>query len=290
MNIEIPCTSTKKNTHLINGTVIEQSVLNTIRNQFNLKNYVVELHLVRPTQETDRTMASVVSLTKKTRMLEAIGIRSQVYIHPYGVPISVVARAIYVANKNPDTVGIIMQLPLPEYLQELREKIEQDKDIDSINFRNNIWTNCATSEAVLRLLEAQRQNIARIGLVGANGFVGRHVKREIKKRGLGEVVPIEVENSLSYLRLCRTIISAVGCPNLVKAEHLSSTGAHMGVDVGNTKSNGQFRGDFKIENMDGLFEYITPVPGGMGPLEMVILAERIVQNIVDPNFRLNFIL
>lgn len=287
MNIEIPYKRTEKNMHLIDGTATERSVLAAIKNRFNLESYIVELHLVCPAQETNRTLASVVSLTKKTKMLEAIGIGSRVYIHPYGVPREIVFRAIDGANKNPDTIGIVMQLPLPQYLKEVTTEIDHTKDIDSINIRNNIWTNCATSEAVLRLLEDQRQDIGRMGLLGARGFVGRHIEQEIKKRSLGVI--FEVGDNLLILRRCRTVISAVGCPNLITAEYINPR-AYMGIDVGNTKTNGRFHGDFNFESVDGRFEYLTPVPGGMGPLEMVILAERIVQNTVDPCFRFNFIL
>ena len=290
MNIEVPYITTKKKTNLISGAAVEQSVLHEIKDRYNLSGYVVELHLAYPNQMTVRSLASEVSLRKKTKMLEAIGATSKVYAYPYGVSGDIFTQSVSGANRDQNTVGIIVQLPITKYLQGTLGEIDPIKDIDSINPNNYFWTTCATSEAALRLLEARSIGMKRIGLIGARGFVGRHIDRGIYRRGLGEVIAIDIGNSLLSLRFCETIVSAVGQPNLVKAKYLSRDGAYMGIDIGNIRSDGQFCGDFEIENMDGLLKYVTPVPGGMGPLEMVILAERIVQNAVDPTFHLDFLL
>lgn len=100
MNIEIPCITTSKNTNLIRGTETEQLVLHKIRESYNLSSYVVELHLVCPSQTTPRSLASEVSLRKKMKILEAIGVISRVYVHPLGVPASIFDRSIDNANRD----------------------------------------------------------------------------------------------------------------------------------------------------------------------------------------------
>ncbi len=64
----------------------------------------------------------------------------------------------------------------------------------------------------------------------------------------------------------------------------------FGVDIGNTRVGRKVEGDFDFASVDGRLKYLTPVPGGMGPMEMAIIAERIVRNSVDPTFLINFVI
>lgn len=217
-----------------------------------------------------------------------LGIQKQARVFPYNTSIEEFNKAIDEVNRSSDVAGVIIQLPLPPHLLPSRYNIDLQKDIDSINPENDVWRICATAEATMRLLIAYQNNIKKMALLGARGFVGRHIGRGIQRSQLGELTQIEYDDSLSLLKYCDTVISAVGQPNLIQQDNISR-GAIFGVDVGNTRVNNEFKGDFDFKSIDGLFDYLTPVPGGMGPLEMVIIAERLVRNSIQADFKVNLL-
>jgi methylenetetrahydrofolate dehydrogenase (NADP+) / methenyltetrahydrofolate cyclohydrolase len=285
--IELGKTRTKKGTQLLAGNIAETQVLDYVKAKYNLKEFIVQIYLVETGSFTSRSEASYTSLLKKKRVFETLGIQSSIHIHPYETGFGKLERQFFEANKNAQIAGIIIQMPLPKHLLNITNKIDLVKDIDALNISNNIWERCATAEAVLRILRAKGSQLGRIAVIGANGFVGQQVKKSIEENNLSELIPIDFNDTLETLTNCPTIISAVGHPNLIQAKYLSID-AHLGIDIGNTKSNRLVKGDFDFDDVDGKIKYLTPVPGGMGPLEMVILAERIVRNAIDTTFHTEF--
>lgn len=286
MQLELDYRMTEKGTNLVNGNSAEQKAMAFIRARYDLSNYIVALHLVEPITLAPRTEASLVSMRKKARLIEGIGAKSAVYVHDCHSSIDDVKQQLDINTHDPDVIGEIIQLPLPHHLNGVRHYIDPAKDIDSINPHNDVWNVCATAEAATRLLELHRPYVRKIGLLGARGFVGKHVSWAIQKKEIGELVQVEFDDTLTLMRNCETIVSAVGQPNLIQRQHIPT--GYLGIDIGNTKSNNEFKGDFDFNSVDGVIMYLTPVPGGMGPLEMIIIAERIVKNAVDRWFEVQF--
>lgn len=104
---------------------------------------------------------------------------------------------------------------------------------------------------------------------------------------MGQLREIDVYDSLSLIKACDVIVAAAGHPGIIKAGYLSAN-AFLGIDVGNTRMGRRVVGDFDFVSVDGKLEYLTPVPGGVGPLEMVVITERIVKNAIDPSFAVDF--
>jgi methylenetetrahydrofolate dehydrogenase (NADP+)/methenyltetrahydrofolate cyclohydrolase len=285
--IELGKTRTKKGTRILAGDTAENQVVSYIRSHYDLKKYTVQIYLIEHHSVSPRGEASNVSLQKKQRLFEALGIQSTIYIYPPEASLQELERHIVEGNKDTQNAGIIIQMPFPRHLAGINDMIDMVKDLDRLNTHNNIWHRGATAEAALRILQVRHAELGRIAVVGANGFVGKKIVKGIQDNDLGELVPIDWNDDLEAIINCCTIISAVGQPNLIEARYLNSR-AHLGIDIGNTKSNGLIKGDFDFDDIDGKIEYLTPVPGGMGPLEMIILAERIVQNTLDPTFHLKF--
>ena len=290
MNAEVFHHYTERGTNIMEGIGVEESVSRFIRQHYDLADYTVSLHIVLPTQPTPRSMASEVSLRKKMSMLAAIGVRTDVAIHQESSKPDALVQALDQDNNDQNTIGVIIQLPVPSRLDGIQSMIDLQRDIDGINPSNHIWNTCATAEATLRLLEAHGRYIRKVGVVGAKGFVGSNIRKGIKERDLAEVIPVDKHDSHQVLLQCDTIVSAVGEPGIIQGHTIDEHGAFLGIDIGNTRVDGLFRGDFDFDTTDGLLDFLTPVPGGMGPLEMVILSERVVQNAIDPSFRVNFVI
>ena len=165
-------------------------------------------------------------------------------------------------------------------------KIEPSKDIDGLNSNNTLYVRGATAEAAIRVVKSAK-SLRRVGIVGSLRFVGASIKQGLLESKDFIIQEVNEGEDLEELRANEVIISAAGQPGIIRKTSLSKN-TILGIDVGNTRSGETVIGDFDRNSVLGSLEYLTPVPGGMGPLEMVILAERLVRNTYIPDFKINF--
>jgi methylenetetrahydrofolate dehydrogenase (NADP+)/methenyltetrahydrofolate cyclohydrolase len=193
-------------------------------------------------------------------------------------------------NSDPDIDGFIVQLPLPEHINEKRiiEAIDPAKDSDGFHPVNLgkmvIGMSCflpATPYGILELIK--RYNIPTSGkecvVIGRSNIVGRPVSILLSQKGLDATVTVVHSRTKDIERIIRNadlIIAAIGSPGFVKAEMVKE-GAAV-IDVGTTrlsapgtKSGWKLAGDVDFENVAPRCSFITPVPGGVGPMTRVSL-------------------
>jgi methylenetetrahydrofolate dehydrogenase (NADP+) / methenyltetrahydrofolate cyclohydrolase len=192
-------------------------------------------------------------------------------------------------NNDDDVDGFIVQLPLPEHIsvEKITEKIRSDKDVDGFtnhNFGSIISKNPllmpATPFGVMELL--RRYNITTEGkhavVVGASRIAGAPLSMMLTEQGRATVTICHKHtNDLpSYTRSADILLVAVGKPGLITADMVKE-GAVV-IDIGTTRVEGpQFakgwaiRGDVDFKNVSQKASYITPVPGGVGPMTIVSL-------------------
>lgn len=189
-------------------------------------------------------------------------------------------------NKDADVDGFIVQLPLPKHISEQRiiEAIDYRKDVDGfhpINVgRMSIGLPCyvsATPKGIFELL--QRYNVPTSGkhcvVIGRSNIVGKPMASLMVQKHLGDAtVTIVHSRSKNLKELCREadiLIAAIGQPHFVTADMVKE-GATV-IDVGTTrvpdatrKSGFRLCGDVDFDNVAPKCEFITPVPGGVGPM------------------------
>jgi len=198
-------------------------------------------------------------------------------------------------NRDDDVDGFIVQLPLPKHISEQKiiEAIDYKKDVDGfhpINVgRMSIGLPCyisATPNGILDLL--QRYDIKTSGkkcvVLGRSNIVGKPMAQlMMQKRTPGDAtVTVCHSHSKNLKEECRQadiIIAAIGIPNFVTADMVKS-GAVI-IDVGTTRvpdasrKNGfRLNGDVKFDEVAPLCSYITPVPGGVGPMTICSLMKN----------------
>ncbi|MGL4781577.1 MAG: bifunctional methylenetetrahydrofolate dehydrogenase/methenyltetrahydrofolate cyclohydrolase FolD [Bacteroidales bacterium] len=195
-------------------------------------------------------------------------------------------------NADPDIDGFIVQLPLPKHINEQKiiEAIDYRKDVDGfhpINVgRMSIGLPCfvsATPAGIIELLK--RYEIETAGkhcvVLGRSNIVGKPVATLMMQKGYPGNATVTVCHSYSkdLVEQCQSadiIIAALGSPNFLKAEMVKE-GAVV-IDVGTTrvpstetKSGFKLTGDVKFDEVAPKCAYITPVPGGVGPMTIVSL-------------------
>jgi len=199
-------------------------------------------------------------------------------------------RRIAELNENPDIDGFIVQLPLPDHISENRiiEAINPEKDADGFH-PVNIGKMViglpgylpATPFGIIELLN--RYRIETSGkdcvIIGRSNIVGRPLSILLSQKGMDATVTVvhsRTKDINDYLLKADIIIAAMGSPGFVKAEMVKQ-GAVV-IDVGTTrvpssesKSGWKLIGDVDFDNVAPKCSFITPVPGGVGPMTRVAL-------------------
>lgn len=197
-------------------------------------------------------------------------------------------------NEDGDVDGFIVQLPLPKHINEQRiiEAIDYRKDVDGfhpINVgRMSIGLPCfisATPLGIITLL--QRYNIQTSGkrcvVLGRSNIVGKPMAQLMLQKEYGDsTVTVCHSRTRNIEEICREadiIIAAIGIPGFVK-ENMVKEGAVV-IDVGTTrvpdatrKSGFRLSGDVDFENVSSKCSFITPVPGGVGPMTICSLMKN----------------
>lgn len=235
---------------------------------------------------------SEIYVAHKIRACEQCGFKSTLLRFEEDVTEQKLLQAIKSLNDDESVDGFIVQLPLPKHINEqnIIEAIDYKKDVDGfhpINVgRMSIGLPCfksATPAGIMMLLE--RYNIDTKGkkcvVLGRSNIVGKPVATLLMQKGNPGNATVTVCHSYTpdIKEICLQsdiIIAALGSPEFVKADMVKE-GAVI-IDVGTTrvkddsrKSGYKLTGDVDFENVSKKCSYITPVPGGVGPMTIVSL-------------------
>jgi methylenetetrahydrofolate dehydrogenase (NADP+) / methenyltetrahydrofolate cyclohydrolase len=232
--------------------------------------------------------ASAIYVRNKTRACGEVGIRSERFLFDESVEASAVIDRIRALNDDPTIHGILFQLPLPSdiSLQPVLHAIDPKKDVDGFHLYNvgalvageAVFPPC-TPFGVLRMLE--HQGIALEGrnvvVVGASNIVGKPMALMLMQRDATVCIcHAKTRDLAQFTILADILVVAAGHPNLILPQ-MVKTGAVV-IDVGiNRLPNGRVVGDVDFEGVRKKASFITPVPGGVGPMTVtMLLANTIV--------------
>lgn len=232
--------------------------------------------------------ASQVYVRNKRKACEEVGIKSFSYDLPAQTTQEELEALIDKCNANEEIDGILVQFPLPEGLDERRiiEKIASSKDVDGFHPYNvgrlaqriPVLRAC-TPKGVITLLKSINLDLLGINavIVGASNLVGRPMALELLLEGATVTVTHRFTKNLeSFVRQADLLIVACGKPKLVPGEWVKD-GAVV-IDVGiNRLEDGSLCGDVGYEAACEHASYITPVPGGVGPMTVATLMENTIQ-------------
>ena len=232
--------------------------------------------------------ASRVYVRHKTKACADVGIHSELHEFPADVGEAVVLERIAALNAAPHIHGILVQLPLPPRFEvrTMLEAIAIHKDVDGFNLYNvgalvasdTVFPPC-TPFGVLCMLEYSKIPIAgqNVVVVGASNIVGKPLASMLMKRDATVAIThIKTRDLAQWTILADILVVAAGKPNLITAP-MVRTGAVV-IDVGiNRLPDGRLVGDVDFEAVKEKASYITPVPGGVGPMTVTMLLVNTIQ-------------
>ena len=229
--------------------------------------------------------ASEVYVSHKRKDCEQVGIISKAYDLPATTSQLELLNLIDDLNKDASVDGILVQLPLPAGLKadEILERIDPTKDVDGFHpfnvgrlaQRMPLLRPC-TPYGIVDLLERTGEEIRgkHAVIVGASNIVGRPMGLELLLKGCTVTTCHRfTQDTASHVRQADIVVVAVGKPGIVKGEWIKE-GAIV-IDVGiNRMDDGKLVGDVDFEAAAARAAYITPVPGGVGPMTRAKLLEN----------------
>jgi methylenetetrahydrofolate dehydrogenase (NADP+)/methenyltetrahydrofolate cyclohydrolase len=233
--------------------------------------------------------ASKVYVANKVKACTEVGLQSTVYAFPADTPDTVVEAEILRLNADPQVHGILVQLPLPPHFDAKRvvAAVSSDKDVDGFHLYNvgalvqgeTLFPPC-TPFGVQKMLEYENipvegQNVV---VVGASNIVGKPMALMLmQKDATVAICHAKTRDLAQFTILADILVVAAGKPNLILPQ-MVRTGAVV-IDVGiNRLPDGKLVGDVDFEGVRQKASYISPVPGGVGPMTVTMLVHNTVQS------------
>ncbi|MGA2655417.1 MAG: bifunctional methylenetetrahydrofolate dehydrogenase/methenyltetrahydrofolate cyclohydrolase FolD [Gammaproteobacteria bacterium] len=228
--------------------------------------------------------ASHLYVNKKRTAAKSVGIISEDYTLPNDCSEIELLDLIQTLNKDPNTHGILVQLPLPKHLDSsiIINAIDPYKDVDGFHpynlgrlaARQPLLRPC-TPYGIIKLLEHIDVELKGINavVVGASNIVGRPMALELLLKGATTTICHRFTKNLSaHVLQADLVIACAGKPHLIKGEMIKQ-GAIV-IDVGIHRIDNQVIGDVDFAKACERASFITPVPGGVGPMTVAMLMEN----------------
>lgn len=281
---------------LINGNEIAQEIIE------ELKIEVSAIKVGKPCVVFIRVgedPASISYVSKKEKTAEKIGIESRLQLYPNSISQDELLEKISLVNDNKEVHGILVQAPLPDHIDErtIFNHVSPNKDVDGFNAFNlgklcqeqeDAFISC-TPAGIIELIK--RKNITTEGkhvvVLGRSLIVGKPAGMLFLRKGFPGNATVTFCHSRTpdlekHTRRADIIIAAIGKPQFVTKEMVKE-GATI-IDVGinriedsNKKSGFRLVGDVDFEQVAPQTQFITPVPGGVGPMTVAMLMKNTVQ-------------
>ncbi|WP_103105372.1 bifunctional methylenetetrahydrofolate dehydrogenase/methenyltetrahydrofolate cyclohydrolase FolD [Brevibacillus reuszeri] len=223
----------------------------------------------------------------KSKGCEEVGIRSELILKDASTTEEELLSIIQGLNENPNVNGILVQLPLPAHISEAAviEAIHPEKDVDGfhpISVGNMVLGNetmlPCTPHGIIELIKRTGTSIAgkHAVVIGRSNIVGKPVSLLLQQENATVTMcHSRTQNLEEYTRKADILVVATGRAHMIGKEHVKP-GAVV-IDVGvNRIETGKLVGDVKFDEVQEVASFLTPVPGGVGPMTITMLLKNTV--------------
>ena len=273
--------------NLISGTELSKSIRTRITlevKELSQKGVIPGLAVIL----IGENPASQVYVRNKVKACEEVGFFSSLDAYPASITESELLNHIHALNKNPKIHGILVQLPLPGHIDASRviEAIDPAKDVDGFHISSagalvkglpGYWP--CTPFGCMKMLESINFELKgkHAVVIGRSHIVGKPMALMLLDKNATVTICHSATTDLKAITLqADVIVVAVGKINVLTADMVKS-GAVV-IDVGmNRDEEGKLCGDVDFEGVSKVASYITPVPGGVGPMTITMLLQNTLE-------------
>jgi len=259
--------------NLIDGKKIADGILEELKKEIEEKKLKLCLGLIL----VGDNPASQLYVRKKEEAAQEIGIEIKKKILPQDVSEEEILKVINQFNQDDQVSGILVQMPLPKGINsdKIIKAINSEKDVDGFLPESKFDSPFILAiEQALKSTGEDLDNKKSIALVNSEIF-GQSLVNFFKNKGL--TISIEVgplQRSDLELGSADVIITALGQPEVIKSSMIKH-GVIL-IDGGISKKNGKIVGDIDRESVQGKSSWLSPVPGGLGPLTVAFLLKNLI--------------
>lgn len=270
---------------IMNGKQLAEKVLNEI----SVKQQEILIEYGRPAGLAvvivGENPASKVYVANKIKACNTVGFHSMTHKLEDSSSEEELLSLIDNLNKDESIDGILVQLPLPKHINELKiiNAIAPEKDVDGFHPVNigkmliNDETGFlpCTPYGILQILDEYKIDVKGkdVVVVGRSNIVGKPISVMLVQRSATvQICNSSTKNMSEKLQQADIIIAATGVPKLIKEEDVKE--GVVIIDVGINRLDGKLCGDVDYENVSKKASYITPVPGGVGPMTIASLIKN----------------
>ena len=230
---------------------------------------------------------SKIYIRQKEKICREVGIIFRLFRFSADIEMEKLKNGIEEIVRDPDNSGIIIQLPLPRHLnsQEILNLIPPEKDIDVLSEIN--WGRFSQKTlpilppvvgGIVSLLKKYKIKIKRknILIVGSGRLVGYPLAVWfLQQNATVSVINKSTKDISFFTKKADILISGAGKPNLIKGKMVKK--GVVIIDVGTMVENGKLKGDVDFKSVLRKASYVTPVPGGVGPITVASLLENLIK-------------
>jgi len=265
---------------ILNGTRLAQRIRSQIRKKLKKLSFTPGLAVIQVGDDP----ASTLYIKHKQRDCEKVHFHSEVHRLPTDITQQSLIDKVMELNARQDIHGILVQMPLPDEINEqtIIDAITPDKDVDGLTPLNlgNLFINRekvtpCTPTGIIRLIELTDESIEgkHAVCVGRSHLVGKPVGIMLLNRNATVTYcHSRTQNIAEVTKHADILVAAVGKPEFITAD-MVKRGATV-IDVGINSVDNRLVGDVKFEEVKEIAGFITPVPGGVGPLTRAMLLEN----------------
>jgi len=290
---------------ILNGKELSEKILANLKKEVKKSKLKLRLAVI----QVGENSVSQVFINQKKKACEKTGINFKLFKFPAKISVLEFKKEIEKVIKSPVNSGVIIQLPLPRttfqekslteratqkvvrglpkkfLAEEFLNLIPEEKDVDVLSekslgkfYQGTLKILPPTVNGILYLLKSYK--IGSIGknvvIVGAGRLVGFPLATQLlKEKATLSVLNEWTRDASSFTKKADILISGVGKPNLIKGNVVKKGG--VVIDAGTSMKKGKLIGDVDFKSVSEKASYITPVPGGVGPLTVACLLENLVK-------------
>jgi methylenetetrahydrofolate dehydrogenase (NADP+)/methenyltetrahydrofolate cyclohydrolase len=265
---------------ILDGKKISEKILKNLKKRVKKK-------LTLAVVFVGKNPISEIFIRRKKIICEKMGIGFRLYSFPSTISKNLLKKELIKIIKNPSNSGVIIQLPLPKKFnpEEFLNLIPEEKDVDVLSERNlgkfyqgSLKILPPTVAGILELLKQYKIELRgkNVVILGAGRLVGFPLALQLlKEKATVSVLNEFTKDTFFYTKKADILISAVGKANLVKGEMIKK-GAVV-IDAGASLWRGKLRGDVDFQSVSKKASFLTPSPGGVGPMTVAFLIKNLIQ-------------
>ena len=272
---------------ILDGKKLSEKIKENLKNEVEeLKNKGITPGLAVILVGNDPASHTYVKMKKNA--CQNVGIYSVVHEFPESISEKELLSTIKMINENPNIHGLLIQLPLPKHIDTTKvlEAVDPSKDVDGFHPYNmgrlveglDTFAPC-TPLGVMEIFKEYNIDLKGkdVCVVGASNIVGKPMWALLLNAWASvDICHIETKDLSAHTKRADIVIVGVGKPNLITADMVKE--GVIVIDIGiNRLDDGRLVGDVDFENVSKKASYITPVPGGVGPMTIAMLLKNTVK-------------